>query len=499
MTKPRKLPRPILGLALLSLATGLVYAAQEVERAMFGNTPSRNMVSDDKGLPEKWDPKTGLNVKWVVEVGSQSYAGPVLAGGKVFVGTNNEGLKNPAIQGDKGVVMAFRAEDGEFLWQLVHDKLPSGRVNDWPLQGVCSTPFIEGDRLWYISNRAEVVCADTEGFRDGENDGPFTKETVTGEAAGDVIWSFDMMSELDVFPHNLAAGSPLVVGDLIFTVTGNGVDEGHVNIPAPFAPSFIALDKTTGKLAWQDASPGDKILHGSWSNPAYGVMGGKPQVIFPGGDGWVYSFEPKTGKLIWKFDCNPKDSVWILGGAGTRNNIISTPVVWQDRVYISVGQDPEHGEGEGHLWAIDATQTGDVTDKAAVWHRGGEDFHRTISTVAIADGVLYAADLSGFLYALDPDTGQHFWTYDTFAAVWGSPFVADGKVYLGDEDGDVAVLRAGKEMKLLAEINLGSAVYTTPVAKDGVLYILTRNKLFALKDGIPAKIKEEKKEPKPGR
>ncbi|MCB1033711.1 MAG: PQQ-binding-like beta-propeller repeat protein, partial [Acidobacteria bacterium] len=358
---------------------------------------------------------------------------------------------------------------------------------------ICSTPYVEGDRVYYVSNRAQVVAADADGFADGKNDGPFEGEKYKGEKDGDVLWATDMIGELDVFPHNLAAGSPLVIGDILYTVTGNGVDEGHLNIPSPFAPSFLAINKNTGKVIWEDSSPGEKILHGSWSNPAYGTAGGRQQVIFPGGDGWVYSFEPKTGKLIWKFDANPKDSVWRLGGAGTRNNIISTPVIHDGIVYVAVGQDPEHGEGQGHLWAIDATKTGDVTATGVVWHRGGEDYHRTISTVAIDNGLLYAADLSGFLYCLDAKTGKHHWTYDTFAAVWGSPFVADGKVYLGDEDGDVAILKAGTKMELLAEINMGASVYTTPVAHDGVLYILSRKELFALKDGIPAKPKEAPK------
>src|SRR5213076_1616438 len=99
-------------------------------------------------------------------------------------------------------------------------------------------------------------------------------------------------------------------GDTLFVVTANGVDEGHVNVPSPEAPSFIALDKKTGKVKWQDSSPGKFIMHGQWSNPSYGVINGKPQVIFPGGDGWLYAFEPETGKLIWKFNGNPKDAIF---------------------------------------------------------------------------------------------------------------------------------------------------------------------------------------------
>ena len=366
------------------------------------------------------------------------------------------------------------------MWQITHTKLPAGRVNDWPLQGICSTPYIEGDRLYYISNRCEVVCIDTEGFLDGENDGPYTAETENTDIDGDIIWIYDMMDELDVFPHNLATCSPLAVGDLLFLETSNGVDETHIHIPVPDAPSFIAVNKNTGELVWEDASPGENILHGQWSNPAYGVIKGVPQVIIPGGDGWVYSFEPETGNIIWKFDCNPKDSEWELGGRGTRNNIISTPVVYDDKVFLAVGQDPEHGEGVGHLWCIDASQKGDITSTATVWHFGNEQFNRTMSTVAIHEGLLYISDLSGFIYCLDVKTGDLYWTHDTFAAIWGSPYVVDGKVYLGTEDGDVVILKTGKTKEVINKINMGSAVYTTPVAKDGVLYIVTRNRLFAI-------------------
>jgi len=479
--RPRFAPIALLAAATLLLITGAAPPAKE--QAMFGNTWSRNMVSDEKGLPENWDPKTGANIKWVATLGSQTYAGPVVAGGKVFVGTNNEGLKNPKLKGDRGNIMAFDIKDGAFLWQSAFPKLPSGMVNDWPLQGICSTPYIDGDRLYFVSNRAEVICADTDGFRDGENDGPFTGEEEKSEIDLDIVWNYDMIAELDVFPHNLAAGNPLVAEGMLFTVTGNGVDEGHVNIPSPKAPSFIALDAVTGKLVWEHNDPGEKIIHGTWSNPAYGVIKGRAQVILPGGDGWVYSFEPKTGKLLWKFDANPKDAVYVLGGRGTRNEIISTPVIWEDKVYVAVGQDPEHGEGVGHLYAIDATLDGDVTGKGQVWHRGNEDFHRSISTVAIDNEIVYAVDLSGHLHCLDARTGKQHWMYDVMAAVWGSPFVADGKVYLGDEDGDVVVLKAGTTLQKIAEINMGNAVYTTPVAKDGVLYVVSRTKMFAIQKG----------------
>jgi outer membrane protein assembly factor BamB len=441
---------------------------------MWGGTPDRNMTSNMKGLPVMWDVKKKLNVKWVAELGSQTYGNITVAGGMVFVGTNNEGKRDPKVTGDKGVLMAFRESDGAFMWQSVHDKVAAGRVNDWPFQGIASSPLVEGDRVYYVSNRAELMCVDAQGFKDKENDGPVTDEKLTGEFNADVVWRFDMMEEVGTFPHNLANSSPVSYGDLLFVSTSNGQDESHVNIPSPKAPAIIAINKKTGKLVWEDASPGDRILHGQWSTPSVGKVGGVDMVVMGQGDGWVRAYEAGTGKKLWEFDTNPKDSVW----PKTRNEIISTPVIYEDKVYIANGQDPEHGEGVGHMYCIDATKRGDITKTGLVWHY--DKIRRSISTPAIRDGLVYEPDFSGFLHCLDAKTGQVYWTHDMFAAVWGSPLLVDGKLYLGDEDGDVVIMQAGKEKKVLAEMNMGSSVYSTPVPANGVLFITNRNQLFAL-------------------
>jgi outer membrane protein assembly factor BamB len=441
---------------------------------MWGGTPDRNMVSNMKGLPTDWDIKTKKNVKWVAQLGSQSYGNPVVAGGMVFVGTNNELLRDAKQGGDRGVLMAFRESDGEFLWQQTHAKLEAGRANDWPFQGVASSPIIEGDNLYYVTNRGVVMCLDIQGFRDKENDGKVQNEPLQGQFDADIIWQFDMMEQVGSYPHNLSNSSPVISGDLIFVSTSNGQDESHVNIPSPKAPSIIALNKNGGELVWEDNSVEDRILHGQWSTPSVGTIGGVLQVVSAQGDGWVRGYEAMSGNKLWEFDTNPKDSVW----PRTRNELISTPVIVGDRVYIANGQDPEHGEGVGHFYVIDATKRGDITKSGMVWHY--DKIRRSISTAAVADGLVYISDFSGFLHCLDADTGKPYWVHDTFAAIWASPFVADGKVYLGDEDGDVVVLAHGKEKKILAEMNMGSAVYATPVPAHGTLFINNRNELYAL-------------------
>ncbi len=458
---------------------------------MFGGSPGRNAVSAEIGIPHEWDVKTKKNIKWGAPLGSLSYGTPVVAGGKIYVATNNGGEYRPHSKGDKGVLLCLNEQSGKLLWQATHDKLPSGAANDWPEQGIASNAYVDGDRLYYVSNRCELVCADANGFHDGENDGPLTNEKHTDKQDADFIWILDMIGDLGVFPRNLAACSPVGAGDLVFVCTGNGInDEGE--LPAPQAPAFIAVSKKTGKVIWKRNDPGDNVINGQWSSPAYGVINDKPQVIFGGGDGWCYSFEPLTGKPIWKFNLssagagpgryNPAVDVASAprGGRGTKTAVVATPVVHDNKVFLAAGDDPESGEGPGHLYAIDATKTGDITETGRIWHVGGDDFGRTISNVAIADGLLYAADLSGFLCCFDVKTGQRHWQHDMLAGVWGSPTVVDGKVMLGNTDGELYVLEHGKSLKQLALNDMQHTIYTTPVAANGVLYITTRRFLYAI-------------------
>jgi outer membrane protein assembly factor BamB len=223
----------------------------------------------------------------------------------------------------------------------------------------------------------------------------------------------------------------------------------------------------------------------------------------PGGDGWLYAMDAKTGEHIWKFDLNPKDSKWELGGRGTRNNIIATPVFYENSVVLGVGQDPEHGEGVGHIYRIGVTKRGDVSpvtedgqpnpNSAQIWHWGGVDhdgsktgesgvdaFRRTLSTVAIHDGLVYAPDLSGRIHCLDFETGQRYYEADVMAAIWGSPMVVDGKVFIGNEDGLMSVFNTGKELKMASMIEFPSSIYSTPTIANGVMFVSDRSQLYAI-------------------
>jgi len=290
-----------------------------------------------------------------------------------------------------------------------------------------------------------------------------------------------MMEEVGSFPHNLSNSSPNYYQNLLYVSTSNGQDESHVNIPSPKAPAIIALNRHTGKLVWEDNSVEDRILHGQWSAPSVGKIGDVMQVVHGQGDGWIRGYEAETGKKLWEFDTNPKDSVW----PKTRNEIISTPVIIDNVVYIANGQDPEHGEGVGHMYAIDATKRGDITKSGMIWHY--DKIRRSISTAAVQDGIVYVADFSGFVHALDAKTGKPYWTHDLLAAVWASPMVVDNKLYIGDEDGDITILALGKEKKVISEMNMGSSVYATVTPANGTLFIMNRNELWAIAEGASRK------------
>jgi outer membrane protein assembly factor BamB len=473
---------------------------------MYGGTPSRNLAVKSDPISIDFElQENGKNVLWTAQLGSQTYGNAIVSGGKVFVGTNNgAGLrpKHPATK-DMGILACFEAESGKFLWQLSCEKLESGNANDWALQGIASSPVVEGERLWVVTNRCELLCLDVNGMNGGKNDGEVTDEADNEEQDGDILWRLDMMKELGVFPHNLANSSPVLHDDMVYVLTSNGVDESGSNIPAPEAPSFIGVDKQTGKVVWKHKLS-HPILDGQWGSPAIGIVNGKAQVYFPGGDGWLYAHDAKTGDEIWRFDLNPKAATWEGGGRGERSYMISTPVFFENSVLLAVGQDPENGDGIGHLYRIDATKQGDISaelgevgaegrpnpNSGMMWHYGGQNketeenwFRRTISTVSVSDGMVFCADLAGFIHCVDFQTGERYWEHDMLAAVWCSTMVADGKVFVGNEDGNLVVFEAKKEeAQVLAEIPTEnySAIYSTPTFVNGKMYLTDRVKLYCV-------------------
>jgi outer membrane protein assembly factor BamB len=458
---------------------------------MFGGSPGRNMINaNEQEIPADWciEESKRKNVKWTAELGDRTIGSPVVADGKVFVATNNAKPRDPKVQGHKAVLMAFRESDGQFLWQIAHD-VPE----HWQPRlsgGLPSTPAVVGGYLYYVTSAGEVVCADADD--------------------GTIQWRYDMIKELQVHlyrgwcPVPVAPpwSSPLVVGNLVFVATGNGVDDDG-KLVSPRAPSFIALYKRTGKLVWQSNLPGANSIEGHLSSPAFANHGGRPQVIFAGGDGVIYSFDPKKGALLWKCDCLPERKK--KADRDIDNLFVGTPVVVGDKLYVGMGHAPDGTRRTpwSYFLCLDITKKGDVSLRnyeaksvenqasALVWAFGGlieprpergprVYFGPTISTAAVHEGLVYITEVNGYLHCLDAATGSRVWVYDLAASILGSPYLVNGRVYVGTEDGEVVIFAHRRAARVLATIDMEEPITTTPVAANGTLYVATRSKLFAI-------------------
>jgi len=520
-----------IGLAALLLAVAGSPAAADDWPAL-GRDRTRNSVSPEKNPPLGWQVKGGevrageddagkraeenRNIRWSADLHSRTFGSPVVSQGLVWIGAVSGSIPDHSKWG--GSLRCFRESDGAPVYERRSEPLPL-RVNDTGWLGLGGSPLVEGESLWYVTNRWEVVCLDI---------GPLLRNTGPPRER----WVVDLVKEFGVFPRALLMGPPRhcsiapSYGQRIFITTGNGIDESYLKVPAPQAPALVCLDKDSGKTLWTDRSPGGNVHTTEAGSPLVAQIGGRGQVIVPQGDGWLRSFDPASGRLLWQFDLNRKETV--LGvGTGDRNHCWSCPVLYEDRIYVTTGQDVERGEGPGRLVCIDPTKSDDISSELAVdkggkplpqrrrqavvakdgeraipnpnsgliWELDGShtdyerQFHRSLMSVAIDQGLVIAADFSGIVQCLDARTGKWHWSYDPIAACWGNPLIVDGHVYLTDEDGDVTLLRLSADPKVALSddkppiINMRGTICSSPSFANGTLYIVTRDKLYAIGRG----------------
>lgn len=490
-------------LALLALFIAAV--ARGEDWRMFGRDQSRNAVSPEKDPPTFWQIeveedgkilKKSKNILWTAQLGgAPSYYGslgdPVVVGGQIWIGTNG------AAKNTRGeyVFLCLDEKTGKPLYRYAIPHMDDG-AERW-CHTMASSPLIDGDRMWFFNNRWEVVCLDISPLRKGHGT---PKE----------LWKVDTKKELGVYRtksiFDCRLCSVAIHKDWLYVITGNGVNwwdkDGEVNADAP---SLVCFNKNTGKIVWQDNSPGSDIMHSQFASPTIVTINGKTQVVAPQGDGWVRSFDAATGKLIWKFDTNPPDAKFDRKRhTGTRNYLPATAVFHDNRIFIGNGQEPELWSGPAWLYCIDASKTGDVSphlpdgpgkgkpnpNSAMVWKYGGYDegnmkriFTRTLSNVAIHDGLLIALDCNGEVHCLDERTGKRYWTHSTRSRFQGSPLIVDGKVFVGDDEDTVWIFQLAKEKKLVNKIEMDGWIRPSPVFANGVLYIATRHTLYAIAEG----------------
>lgn len=476
------------------------------DQPQWGEAWSRNMVSAETNLPAEFDPNTGRNIKWSAALGTEAHSTPVIAKGRVYIGTNNGQPRNPKHQGDRGVLMCFDEKTGSFQWQLVVPKRSEDPYFDWPKSGISSPATVDQNRVYIVSNRGEVICLDPHGLTNG-NDGPYREEARHQTPAGDplipldntdadILWVFDLTSGAGIWSHDGAHSSILVDGDFLYLNTGTGVDNTHRKIRAPDAPSLVVVDKLTGRLLARDREGiAPNIFHCTWSSPSMGQVNGQKAIFFAGGNGIIYAFEAlreapagseaASLKKIWQFDPDPtapKTNVHRYNSNRREgpSNTYGMPVYVDGRLFITGGGDLWWGKNEAWFKCIRADGRGDITSTAEVWNYPLEK--HTMSTAAISGGLAFVSDCGRLMHCVDSRTGQRLWTHEIRGECWASPCIADGKVYLGTRRGDFLVFAAAREKRLLHSIELNTPISATAVAANGTLYVATMTNLYAVSE-----------------
>ena len=488
--------------ALLSALACL--SAPAADSPQWGSAWSRNMVSPETGLVEKFDLATGSGIQWRVNLGTESHSSPVVAGGRIYIGTNNGKPRDPKHQGDRGVMMCFDEKDGHLLWQLIVPKRIEDQYFDWPNTGMSSPATVQGDRVYTVTSRGEVVCMDVHGMANG-NDGPYKDEgrhmmpadhaaVEPGPLDADILWLYDLTAGAGIWSHDGAHSSILIHDGLLYLNSGNGVDNTHRVIRRPDAPGLVVLDQETGALVARDqerTSP--ETFHCTWSPPSLGVVNGQTHIFFCGGNGIVYAFEPagkergatpQTLKKIWQFDPDPtapKTEVhrYTQNRQEGPSDIFALPVLHEGRLFVAGGGDIWWGKSSSWIKCITPSGSGDITATAGVWATALGN--HVMASPVIHQGLVYLGDTDGKFYCLDAATGATRWTHDCNGQFWATPLLADGRLYVGTRRGDHYIFAAGAEKKLLHQTKFPSPISATSCAANGTLYISTMTELLALK------------------
>ncbi len=454
------------------------------------------MVSTERGLPTVVDPRSETNLQWKVDIGTETHGTPIIAKGRVYIGTNNGEPHDPKLKADSGVLLCLNERDGHLLWQLVSPKRELDQFYDWPRTGLCSPPTVEGNIVYVVDNRGEVLALDTLGLADG-NDGAFKDEgrrmtpldlpaLQPGALDADILWQFNLTTEAGIWSHDGAHSSILIDGRFLYLNSGTGVDSTHRLIRTPDAPSLVVLDKKTGRfIARERESIAPNIFHCTWASPTLAEIGGRRLLLFGAGNGVLYAFKPLSQNLpegplqtlekVWSVALDPEAPNERVHRYTSNKregpvNIYAMPVVVDGLIYVASGGDLFWGKNEASVQAIDGN--GKLVWKTPVRNH-------VIGTPAVKEGLLYIADCGREMHCLDAATGAVAWSDDIQGEAWASPMVADGKVYLGTRSGDFYVWSAGREKKLLHSVKFPAPISGTVSIANGRLYVATMSTLYS--------------------
>jgi outer membrane protein assembly factor BamB len=450
----------------------------------WAQNPSRNNVVQADDLPDHLGDDNRL---WDVELHNRKFFNIVtIDDGRVYCGVSSDNL--PERMRSRGAAMfCLELETGKVIWQTEVSERGGG-------YGLSTAPVIDGDRL-YVRGSGDIYCLN--------------------KYDGTRIWKSEGASQEYFNQMHGSHGTGMVIGDYFWTPTGHATGSDCENWvsnswESPFHPNIVVLDKHTGKLVAQDDVAMGPHQHGSWGSISMGEVNGRKLVFWGDAAGWVHAYEVpdrfeegevSTLKEVWRCDANPEsyrrteDGTALpyaayMGGFGPKDigpcEIISTPVLYEGKLYVSLGRDkaysPAQGRrrfGDGAVVCIDPSGEGDVTDTHKLW--ANTDVMRTFCTPSIVGDLLFIADHNGHVYCLDiAKQGQTVWKRDIDATIWNYwQAVGDGKLYVMNEQRDFHILSADREGKELFAAEMDTANNPQAGMTDGILIVATRRGVTA--------------------
>ena len=404
--------------------------------------PSRDGHSAETNLPSKWSP-AGETLAWRIPIGSRS--SPVAFGNRIYLNTPTG---DPANTQER--LVAIDAESGKVVWE----KRFSQYLSDVPQHRASwASPAVDPEtgNIYLFTVSAQLVCLAPD---------------------GKILWDRSLPDEYGaVTTHGGRTVSPIIEGDKVF-LNALVMAWGDLNRTGN---RFFAFDKKTGQTVWI-ASPQVRHYDTNYSTPIVSTIDGTRALIVGGTDGAYHALKLNTGERIWSIDVS-------------KRAILNSPLFRDNVAYITHGEENLDTTEMGMIAAIDATRSGVLTPEAYKWRTRGF-LPSFASPVANAER-LYTVDNSAIVGAFDLKTGAKLWEKTLGTLQKGSPVLADGKLYVGTENGKFFILRpSATGVEVLDEDVLGTAqapepIVASPIVADGRVYVTTMDALYAIGKRTP--------------
>ena len=386
--------------------------------------PSLNGVSNEKNLPVKWSAEE--NVIWKVPMPGLSGATPIVWRDRIFLSVAD---------GDNLALWCIAKNNGEVVWK---QPLGAGNVKMRKHNMSSPSPVTDGRAVYVMTGTGILKAFDF---------------------AGKELWGRDIQKDYGAFGLNWGyASSPLLFEDSLYVQVLHGMKTDD--------PSYVMrIDKKNGKTLWKVDRPTNAIRESpdSYTTPGLLRYGKTTEIVITGGD-CVTGHDPANGKELWRANgLNPENNPFY--------RIVASPIIFNEIIYVPTRVKP--------LLALRAGGRGDITSSHILWStENGPDV-----PTPVTDGkYFYIVNDRGIMFALDAKTGTEVYGQQRIkpGTYSGSPVLADGKIYVTNEDGLTTVIQAGPKFEVLAENSLNEYCLSSPAISDGRIYIRTSGHLYAI-------------------